>query len=397
MTATMLCDNAIRDFQRVRSRTEELCGPLLPDDLMVQSMPEVSPPKWHLGHTTWFFEELLLKSLTPGFRPFDHRFAYLFNSYYEALGPRIDRSRRNQLSRPGSEEVFRYRKETEERLCEALRSLSDPELSRILPVLELGLHHEQQHQELLLMDILHIFWSNPLRPAYRAAPETPQATSRPAPLAWIEGKPGVTAIGAGAEGFAFDNERPRHPVLLGDFRLASRLTTSSEYLGFIEDGGYVRPEFWLSDGWAAVQRNGWQAPLYWERIAGAWWTMTLSGMQPLALEAPVSHLSYYEADAFARWQGNRLPTEEEWESLAVAGTIRNEGLWEWTSSPYRAYPGYASLPGALGEYNGKFMCNQLVLRGGAAFAVPPEHLRPTYRNFYPPECRWQFSGLRLAA
>ena len=377
-------------------------------------MPDVSPPKWHLAHTSWFFETFLLKPYYPDYRPFHPRFEYLFNSYYEGVGPRHPRPERGLLSRPTVEEVYAYRALVDRAM---LRLLED-DRPEVEPLLTLGINHEQQHQELLVTDIKYNFAVNPLGPEYRSS-RTQTGRTAP-PLEWLRYDGGVREIGHDGSGFAFDNERPRHPVYLGSYRLASRLTTNGEYLRFIEDGGYSRASLWLSDGWRAVQERGWQAPLYWERRDAEWWTFTLAGMRPVDPREPVCHVSYYEADAFARWAGCRLPTEAEWE-VAAAGVPVDGNLldparlhpavappaagnpaqlygdvWDWTASPYSAYPGFRPAEGPVGEYNGKFMCNQLVLRGGSC-ATPPGHIRSTYRNFFPPEARWQFSGIRLAA
>jgi ergothioneine biosynthesis protein EgtB len=387
--------HAIVQFSSVRRRTEAVCQPLIVEDYGVQSMPDVSPPKWHLAHTTWFFEEFLLPQLVENYLPVQESFRFLFNSYYDAVGERVARERRGLLSRPSVEEVYAYRRAVTERVQEALAAASPLATQRALPVLRLGVHHEQQHQELLLTDIKHIFWSNPLRPAYQGAePELPPAELAPG---WIEVPGGLTQVGHEGGDFAFDNEGPRHAVHLAGFRIRSELVSCGEYLEFIDAGGYRRPELWLSDGWAAVREHGWAAPLYWERCGNEWWQMTLAGMKPVDFRAPVLHVSYYEADAYARWRGFRLPTEEEWEAAAARTPALLRGAaWQWTRSAYAPYPGFRALEGALGEYNGKFMCNQMVLRGGS-LATPAGHLRPTYRNFFPPLARWQFSGIRLAS
>jgi ergothioneine biosynthesis protein EgtB len=396
---------------------------LSPEDYVVQSMPEASPVKWHLAHTTWFFETFVLARFLPDYRPFHPQFGFLFNSYYNAVGERLARGKRGLLTRPTVEEVFRYRHQVDEHVRRLLDGADAKLGERLAPVVVLGCNHEQQHQELLLTDLLHAFADNPLRPAYRSAGADTAAEPQAAtpPLAWSDYLAGLRWIGHEGDDFAFDNEAPRHRVFVESFQLASRLSTCGEYRAFIEDGGYRRPELWLSDGWAACQAGSWAAPLYWEQQEGHWWQMTLAGMSPLREAEPVCHVSYYEADAFARWSGARLPTEAEWESasldLPLQGNLLDSDrlrpaalaagangscpvqlfgdVWEWTASPYTAYPGYRAPAGALGEYNGKFMVNQMVLRGGSC-ATPRSHLRRTYRNFFPPEARWQFSGIRLA-
>lgn len=382
---------------------------------MVQSMPDASPAKWHLAHTTWFFETFVLAQARPGRAPFHPAYGYLFNSYYEAAGPRHARPQRGLLSRPPLEEVRRYRARIDEEVAEVLAASP---ADALLDVVELGIAHEEQHQELLLTDILHAFSMNPLRPAYSVGPD-PGATARAAPaLAWVERPGGIVELGAGPEGFAFDNERPRHRALVAPHRLASRPVSAGEWLAFMDAGGYLRPELWLSDGWAAVQRHGWTAPLYWERDGAGFSRFTLRGRRPIEPAEPVCHVSFYEADAYARWAGARLPSEAEWEASAADaapdGTFADDrrflpaaaparpglsqllgDVWEWTASAYAPYPGYRPLAGALGEYNGKFMVNQLVLRGGSC-ATPRGHVRPSYRNFFYPDARWQFSGVRIA-
>jgi ergothioneine biosynthesis protein EgtB len=401
-------------YRAAREETELLCENLEVEDYGLQSMPDCSPPKWHLAHTTWFFETFVLAEHEPGFRPHHPQYRYLFNSYYEAVGERWPRPARGLLSRPTVTEVYEYRRAVDERMNALLGTGNEQTLARIEPLIEIGLNHEQQHQELLLTDLKHAFALNPLRPAYAPAP--PAAPSgTPAPLAWKEFAEGVREVGHAGGGFAFDNESPRHRVFLEGFAVASRPASAGEFLAFVEGRGYERPEFWLSDGWAARQKHGWSAPLYWERDGDRWAAFTLRGVRSLDAAEPVCHVSYYEADAFARWSGARLPTEFEWEVAAaerpVAGNFTDSrryhpapdpgsgqwfgDVWEWTVSPYAAYPGYRSAAGALGEYNGKFMCNQMVLRGGSC-ATPPGHVRPTYRNFFPPDARWQFSGFRLA-
>jgi ergothioneine biosynthesis protein EgtB len=408
-------------YRWVRETTERLCGPLETEDYVVQSMPDASPVKWHLAHTSWFFETFVLKPAAQGRAIAPAEYAYLFNSYYNALGERIARSKRGLLSRPTVAEVYHYRARVDEAVGALLQTADGVSFSEVAPFLVLGLNHEQQHQELILTDLKYLFGSNPVRPAYREWVPTPSAEAPP--VRWLSCPGGLGEIGHGGEGFAFDNESPRHRVYNGPYRLASRLVTNGEYLGFIEDGGYDRPEFWLSDGWNARQAQGWAAPLYWEKTPGGWRVMTLAGEHALVAGEPVCHVSYYEADAFARWAGARLPSEAEWERAAedvpvLGNFLESEqyhprplppgasadshsplqlfgDVWEWTGSPYVPYPGFQPAAGALGEYNGKFMCNQMVLRGGSC-ATPRSHLRATYRNFFPPDARWQFSGVRLA-
>jgi ergothioneine biosynthesis protein EgtB len=390
-----------------------LAAPLSPEDAAVQSMPDASPAKWHLGHTTWFYETFVLARSEKAHRPFDPRYGYLFNSYYDAAGPRQPRPQRGLLTRPPLADVLRYRAEVDARMGELLAAGATPEL---LALVELGLAHEEQHQELLLTDLKHAFGASPLWPAYAPAP--PPRRGPAPPLAWVQRDAGPVEIGAG-EGFSFDNERPRHPELVPAHALASRLVTCGEWLAFIDADGYARPELWMSDGWAAVQRNGWTAPLYWRRDGGGRFRQYALGGERAVDEAePVCHVSWYEADAYARFAGARLPTEAEWEAAAADapadGTFADDGrlhpaaaaagpglrqllgdVWEWTGSAYRPYPGFRPEPGAIGEYNGKFMVNQLVLRGGSC-ATPRRHVRASYRNYFYPDARWQFSGVRLA-
>jgi len=397
-------------FEAVRRTTDRLCGPLLPEDYTLQSMPDASPPKWHIAHTTWFFETFILAAHEPNFTPHDPQFSYLFNSYYESVGARWPRPSRGLLSRPTCLEVLGYRRAVDRRVSELVANLDAATLDELAPLLELGLNHEQQHQELLLTDLKHAFGLNPLAPAY--ADGTPAATVPLTPLGWREAAAGVRMIGHAGDGFAFDNESPRHRVFLESHAVATRLTTNREYLAFIDDGGYDRPEFWLSDGLAARKKQGWTSPLYWHPVSGGYENFTLHGVRPLDLDAPVCHVSFYEADAYARWAGRRLPTEAEWEAFAldspaggnfldsgalhpVGGASCHGDAWQWTASPYTPYPGYRAAPGPVGEYNGKFMCNQVILRGGSC-VTPAGHVRPTYRNFFPPDARWQFTGIRLA-
>jgi ergothioneine biosynthesis protein EgtB len=380
------------DFRRVRAFTEKLCEPLETEDYVVQSMPDCSPTKWHLAHVSWFFETFILGPNVAGYRSLHPQYTYLFNSYYNAIGERHCRPKRGLISRPTVKETYRYRAYVDENMLNLLEKADDDLLNRIGPLVVLGLHHEQQHQELLLMDAKHMLSCNPLKPAYdRAGPPAPPRAS---PVEWRGRKGGLVEIGHDGAGFAFDNEGPRHKVWLEPFAIASRPVSNGEYLAFIEDGGYRRPEFWLSAGWECVTGRGWEGPLYWEKIDGRWHVFTLHGLAPMRADDPVCHVSGYEAAAFAKWAGRRLPREAEWES-AIAGLDGTGAVWEWTASPYVAYPGYREPPGAIGEYNGKFMANQMVLRGGCA-ATPRDHIRPTYRNFFPPDARWMFGGIRLA-
>ena len=408
---------AAESFKKVRKTSERICGPLATEDYVIQTMDDVSPPKWHLAHTTWFFESFLLIPSHPSYREFHPHYNYLFNSYYEAVGERHPRPERGLLSRPRVEEIYDYRRHVDQFILDQIDRADDQKWLQIEPLLTLGLHHEQQHQELLLTDIKHILGTNPLRPAYEPPREHPPCARVPA--AWVAYPSGIAEIGFGSSGFRYDNEEPRHQVRLEEYELANTLVTSGEYLEFIEAGGYQQPRYWLSDGWATVQEERWNAPLYWERIDDRWWVMTLSGLKRLAENEPVSHVSYFEADAYARWRDLRLPSEAEWEIAAahraVEGNLFDSGelhprpaapggdeaaqlfgdVWEWTQSPYTAYPGFKPVPGAVGEYNSKFMCNQFVLRGGSC-ATSANHIRATYRNFFPPQARWQFTGLRLA-
>jgi ergothioneine biosynthesis protein EgtB len=414
-------------YRRVRALTEALAAPLSAEDQVVQSMPDVSPTKWHRAHTTWFFETFVLSPELAGYRSPNAAYAYLFNSYYERVGSRHPRSERGLISRPTVSEVGDYRRHVDAAMEEILAVATDDVFERIAGVVEVGCHHEQQHQELLLMDIKHVLSCNPLAPSYAVDPAHDAATAAanasavPGPT-FIDFEGGLVDIGHSGGEFSFDNETPRHTVLLTPFRMANRLVTAGEWRAFIDDGGYDRAELWLSDGWAAVQSHGWDAPLYWQRDGEGWSVFTLEGRRPVVDSQPVVHVSHYEADAYARWAGARLPTEFEWEHAArstdgrepkaeparrprlhpqpadgsaVLGQLTTE-VWQWTASAYLPYPRFVPAPGALGEYNGKFMSNQMVLRGGAC-VTPPGHVRETYRNFFPPASRWAFAGVRLAA
>ena len=391
-------------FDEVRARTVALAAPLSAEDQCVQSMPDASPVKWHLAHTSWFFEAVVLVPHMAGYRPFNERFFYLFNSYYEALGPRHARPQRGLLTRPSLDEVHAYRAHVDAAMRRFIESAQGAAWAAAAPLVELGLNHEQQHQELILTDMLHALWCNPLLPAYdpALAPALRLAQALPA-RHWVAVPGGTVAVGHGGDGFAFDNETPRHAVLLQPFEIADRLVTCGDYLQFIADGGYERAALWLSDGWAAVQAQGWQAPAYGlapgdaRAPAAHWQVFGLNGVRPLMDSEPVSQLSFYEAAAYAEWAGARLPTEFEWEAAAAlpAMTQMTGYVWQWTRSSYDPYPGFRPMTGAVAEYNGKFMVSQVVLRGGSC-ATPAGHTRPTYRNFFPPGARWQFSGLRLA-
>ncbi|HEY4403728.1 MAG TPA: ergothioneine biosynthesis protein EgtB [Xanthobacteraceae bacterium] len=381
-------------YRAVRAETEARAAPLGPEDQVVQSMPDASPTKWHRAHTTWFFEQFLLLPHLPGYEVFDTRFGYLFNSYYVAAGPRHARPLRGLLTRPDGAQVAAYRAHVDQAVERLLAGADAAGLAQVLRILEIGLHHEQQHQELILTDILHALAQNPIAPAYEADWREPPPV---AATGFAELPRGVHRIGWAGEGYCFDNECPSHDVLLPPAKIARGLVTNAQWLEFIAHGGYATPALWLSDGWTAVEAEGWHAPGYWEECDGAWFTMTLAGRKPLDPSAAVRHVSYYEADAFARWAGKDLPTEAQWEVAAGAGLMDDAfgTVWQWTRSAYSPYPGYRAAPGALGEYNGKFMINQMVLRGSSQ-ATPAGHERVSYRNFFPPAARWQFSGVRLA-
>jgi ergothioneine biosynthesis protein EgtB len=408
-------------FTTVRTDTDRLCEPLEPEDYLLQPMPDASPVKWHLAHTTWFFEQFFLQKFDTSYKPYNAQFAQLFNSYYESVGARIARAERGILSRPNVREIVYYRKHVDTAVQRFLERRGGELSKEQGAVLELGLNHEQQHQELILTDLKYAFSRNPLQPAYTG--ENPgRITPTPSPLKWVNFPGGLMQIGHDGEGFAFDNEGPLHKTYVRPYALSARLVTVKEYRVFMADSGYERPELWLSDGWHLVKQQQWKTPLYWNDGGNRVRVFTLFGLRPLADSDPVCHISFYEADAYARWAGARLPTEAEWEiaSHGVDATVGNylddqlfhpqappQGTsssqlaqmfgdcWEWTASPYVAYPGYKPVSGALGEYNGKFMCNQMVLRGGSC-ATPRGHVRPTYRNFFPPEAKWQFTGIRLA-
>lgn len=405
-------------YKTTRQQTETLTAGLTPEDQMVQSCAEASPAKWHLAHTTWFFETFVLARHLKNYRPFHPQFRTLFNSYYNAVSAQPEKAIRNTFSRPSLQEVRDYRRHTDDQISTLIDSATNSD--DVLKLVELGINHEQQHQELLVTDIKHAFWTNPLRPVYRAGSARSAGSQTTLPQKPHSYEGGLYEIGVQAERFHFDNESPRHKVYLEPFRFGSRLVTCGEYLDFMEDGGYERVELWLSDGWAQVKSRGWKSPLYWEKSGPEWFQFTCAGMRRIDEHEPVCHVSYYEADAFARWAGSRLPSEFEWEVVAsqavVEGNFLENGqfhpaparsaegdnalqifgdVWEWTASAYLPYPGFKSLPGALGEYNGKFMCNQMVLRGGSC-VTPRSHLRASYRNFFQPETRWQFSGIRLA-
>ena len=416
LTLTPRREELLDAYRRVRGVTEALIEPLEPEDMVVQSMPDVSPTKWHLAHTSWFFETLVLARSGRPYTSFHPHYHALFNSYYESLGDPYPRARRGLLSRPTVDEVRAYRRHVDQALVELMEEAPEELLEPLAPVLAIGLQHEEQHQELLLMDVKHVLAQNPLRPAYR---RTRARTRAAASQAWIPFEGGEVEVGTSTGGF--DNEGPRHTVVLRPFELARRPVTCGEYLAFMADEGYRRPELWLADGWSRVQEEDWRAPLYWEQDGQRWRVTTLGGLRDVEPDEPVCHVSYYEAQAYAAWSGQRLPSELEWEhaggTASVHGALLEDGalhpvgpadpgpdgepvqilgdVWEWTESPYGPYPGYVPFEGELGEYNGKFMVNQLVLRGGCC-VTPRRHIRTTYRNFYYPHQRWMFAGIRLA-
>lgn len=403
----------LRRYENVRSASVTLISPLDPEDTAAQSMPDASPAKWHLAHTTWFFETFLLREHLAGYKPFHPKYIDLFNSYYNAVGQQFTRSKRGLLTRPNLDEILAYRDHVDQQMAQLLEKV---DATTLAPLIEIGLNHEQQHQELMVMDIKHLLSINPLEPVYCEMRNHRRKAEPPAEQ-WLTHDGGVVATGYLGKGFCFDNEQPVHRVFLQPFALAASLVTCGAFLQFMEAGGYDRSDLWLSDGWQTRERENWQHPLYWQQRDGHWYQFTLHGTQPVQLHEPVCHLSYYEADAFARWTGYRLPSEHEWETVARQfvgegpvsnhprvhpGGLPDQGhhdffgqVWQWTHSSYGAYPGFRVSPDAIGEYNGKFMCNQLVLRGGSC-ATPNRHARATYRNFFYPHSRWQFSGIRLA-
>jgi len=414
--ASPTVNSLLLNYERIRKESELICAPLETEDYCIQTMPDVSPAKWHLAHTSWFFETFLLLPFAKNYRCYNPAFDYLFNSYYLTHGQPFSRPARGLLSRPTVAEIYQYRATVDEAMLELIATSAEMQWQEVEPLIVLGLNHEQQHQELMLTDLKHVFAQNPLRPQYRdlSLPHPHHVSD----ISWINVDKGIYDIGHSGTGFGYDNEYPRHQVLLQPFTLASRPVTNAEYLEFINEGGYKNPALWLSDGWASVQANAWRAPLYWEQRDNEWWHMTLGGMRPLDLNAPVCHVSQYEAAAYASWSGKRLPTEFEWEvsvaELPVDGNLRNTDylqpaatsdgsllqqcygdVWEWTASAYAPYPGYRVPAGTVGEYNGKFMSSQAVLRGGSC-VTPADHIHSSYRNFFYPEDRWQFSGIRLA-
>ena len=427
--STSTASDLIQHYTAVRRQSARLCEPLKTEDYVVQPIEDVSPPKWHLAHTTWFFESFVLTRFQSNYRVFDEQFSYIFNSYYESKGEKMLRLHRGNMTRPSTEEVYRYRHYVDERMQELIASLEEQENDELTSLIVLGLHHEQQHQELLLTDIKFILGKNPLFPIYQPQNLSTPTVDTPFSEAYVEVSAGIYPIGFAGEGFHFDNEEGSHQVYLHGFRLLNRLVTNEEYLAFMEDGGYDNHDLWLAEGWAYVNERAIKAPEYWHKIDNQWHHYTLHGLQPIDQRAPVTHVSYFEAEAYARWRGMRLPTEFEWEvacrrsgygedmhRLAPANLVESElyqptplrvtgsdliaaqmmgDVWEWTQSAYLPYPHYERVRGALGEYNGKFMVNQMVLRGGSC-ATPESHLRITYRNFFQTDKRWQFTGIRLA-
>jgi len=398
-------------YLAVRQETENICSKLKTDDFQLQSIPETSPPKWHIAHVSWFFEAFVLPHFLPTYQVFHPKYAYLFNSYYETVGTMQPRSKRGMLSRPLLDDIYTYRKYVNEHMLELIENINEDDWLELSFRVTLGLNHEQQHQELLLMDIKHNFSVNPLKPAYNQKLSIPSQSA--SEIQWLECEGGIYNTGNEAKEFCFDNETPRHQTLINDHRLATRLVNNSEFLEFIQDDGYQRPELWLADGWYLIKKEKWDHPLYWEKMDQDWSIFTLGGLRKLEALEPLSHISFYEADAYACWLGKRLPNEAELENILsqvpIQGNFLNHqilhphansehwygNLWQWTSSPYAPYPGFKPLSGSMGEYNGKFMCNQMSLRGGSC-VTPTGHARATYRNFFYPHDRWQFSGIRLA-
>jgi ergothioneine biosynthesis protein EgtB len=410
-------NDLLEKYKQVRRLTEKLCEPLEIEDYVIQSMPDVSPTKWHLAHTSWFFEAFLLKKVNPNYKPLNELYNYLFNSYYVQIGERYLRQERGMLSRPTVKEVYEFRKFIDEQMFSFFENSDEKTFNEVAVIIEIGLNHEQQHQELMLTDVKHVLSQNPLNPVYSNKSIDDRINVKP--INWVSFEEGIVEIGHNGEGFFYDNEMPRHKVFLQSFDIADRLVTNGEYINFIEDDGYSKTELWLSDGASTVERENWKAPLYWEKINGEWWNFTLNGFRKVNASEPVCHVSLYEADAFARWADARLATESEWEhansEIEIEGnfvddenfhpiSLKGENqkikqmfgdVWEWTRSDYSPYPGYKIPPGAIGEYNGKFMSGQNVLRGGSC-ATSKNHIRNTYRNFFYPHSRWQFSGIRLA-
>jgi len=411
-------DSLLKSYNKVRSFSHILAKPLSREDYVVQSMPDVSPTKWHLAHTSWFFEAFVLSKTEKKYKSLHPQYNFLFNSYYVQVGERHSRPKRGLISRPTVDEVYEYREYVDKNMNKIFKNLDDKKFAKIAEVIEIGIHHEQQHQELIITDIKHVLSENPLYPTYKKSAEKKEK-KKTSSAGWINFDGGIRTIGNEGDNFGYDNEFPLHKTYLEPFSLSSKLVTNGEYLEFLNDGGYSKPELWLSDGWDTVSSNNWESPLYWIKKDGRWHHFSLGGLKELDLSQPVCHISFYEAEAFSRWAGARLPSEFEWEiaskDLKIEGNFVDSGnfhpvaikngngnlsqmygdVWEWTRSPYTPYPGYNTLPGALGEYNGKFMCNQMVLRGGSC-ATSKSHIRNSYRNFFSPDARWQFMGLRLA-
>ncbi len=417
---TLSQESLTQFYKTVREFSHTLAEPLQIEDYVIQSMPDVSPTKWHLAHTSWFFETFVLSKAIPEYKSPNPQYAYLFNSYYVQAGERHLRPKRGLISRPTVEETYHYRNHVDESMLQFMENANKKEWNELSSVIEIGIHHEQQHQELIVTDIKHVLSENPLNPEYINKQNRGRSSHKPEDIVWVSFEGGVSNIGHEDGEFGYDNEYPSHKVYLNSYKLGSRLVTNAEYLEFIKDGGYETPEVWLSEGWVAVETNNWKAPLYWQQSSDEWMQFTLAGLRKVEPDEPLTHVSYFEADAYARWAGSRLPTEAEWEVAAASVPIEGNfvdnmnfhpaplkksnghplkqmfgDVWEWTQSAYSSYPGFKTLPGALGEYNGKFMCNQMVLRGGSC-ATSKSHIRKTYRNFFPTDARWQFMGIRLA-